>query len=70
MSAEKRQEKKLHIVTPLVRSNQLSLKNGFEVMLKLDNIQIPGSFKIRGVGNMCQRSLEDNPSVSAFSVNF
>ena len=55
---------KLHIETPLVRSNALSKENGFEVLLKLENIQLPGSFKIRGIGHMCQKSLDENPKVS------
>jgi len=33
-------------------------------MLKLDNVQIPGSFKIRGIGNMCQKSLKENPTAT------
>ena len=45
----------LHIVTPTVHSTPLSKCAGFEVYLKLENLQIPGSFKIRGVGNLCQK---------------
>lgn len=43
----------LHIETPLVPSRQLSLLSGRSVWLKLDALQPPGSFKIRGVGHAC-----------------
>ena len=29
------------------------------ICLKLDNLQAPGSFKIRGIGNTCQKALEN-----------
>jgi threonine dehydratase len=35
-------------ITPLERSGVLSLRHGAEVFLKLDNLQVTGSFKIRG----------------------
>lgn len=44
----------LHIETPLVESRQLSLSSGRSVWLKLDALQPPGSFKIRGVGLACE----------------
>ena len=53
----------LHIETPLVKSHSLSKKRGFEILLKLDNTQEPGSFKIRGIGNMCASKLKENPNV-------
>jgi threonine dehydratase len=34
--------------TPLERSSVLSLRHGADVFLKLDNLQVTGSFKIRG----------------------
>ena len=43
----------LHIDTPLVESRALSLHSGRSVWLKLDALQPPGSFKIRGVGHAC-----------------
>jgi threonine dehydratase len=37
--------------TPLVRSEALSAELGSEVLLKLENLQITGSFKLRGATN-------------------
>ncbi len=37
--------------TPLVPSTFLSERSGFEVYLKLENFQVTGSFKVRGVLN-------------------
>jgi L-serine/L-threonine ammonia-lyase len=44
----------LHINTPLLESRALSERAGFSVWLKLDALQPPGSFKIRGVGHACE----------------
>ena len=44
----------LHIETPLIQSRQLSQLSGRAVWLKLDALQPPGSFKIRGVGYACE----------------
>lgn len=44
----------LHINTPLVESLPLSLAAGRAVWLKLDALQPPGSFKIRGIGLACK----------------
>lgn len=44
----------LHIQTPLVRSQPLSLVSGKNVWLKLDALQPSGSFKLRGVGSVCE----------------
>lgn len=44
----------LHIETPLVASRPLSLASGREVWLKLDALQPPGSFKMRGIGHACE----------------
>ncbi|MES2947284.1 MAG: pyridoxal-phosphate dependent enzyme [Pseudomonadota bacterium] len=43
----------LHIETPLLQSRQLSLLSGRAVWMKLEALQAPGSFKIRGVGHAC-----------------
>ena len=43
----------LHIETPLIQSRQLSPLTGRDIWLKLDALQPPGSFKIRGVGHAC-----------------
>ncbi|XP_048732850.2 L-serine dehydratase/L-threonine deaminase-like [Ostrea edulis] len=50
--------KHLHIVTPTIHSTPLSKLAGFQVFLKLENLQVPGSFKIRGIGNLCQKAAE------------
>lgn len=44
----------LHIETPLVESRALSIGTGRTVWLKLETVQPPGSFKIRGIGLACQ----------------
>ena len=44
----------LHINTPLFESRQLSLITERSVWLKLDALQVPGSFKIRGIGLACE----------------
>lgn len=44
----------LHIETPLVRSQPLSLLSRKDVWLKLDALQPSGSFKLRGVGALCE----------------
>jgi L-serine/L-threonine ammonia-lyase len=45
----------LHINTPLIQSQSLSHLTGKEVYLKLEALQPPGSFKIRGIGLLCER---------------
>jgi L-serine/L-threonine ammonia-lyase len=44
----------LHINTPLLLSHSLSQATGREVWVKLDALQPPGSFKIRGIGFACE----------------
>ncbi|TAL94324.1 MAG: pyridoxal-phosphate dependent enzyme [Paraburkholderia sp.] len=44
----------LHIQTPLLTSRPLGLAAGATVLLKLDAMQPPGSFKIRGIGYACE----------------
>ncbi len=46
--------KPLHVETPLFESRPLSIQSGRGVWLKLDALQPPGSFKIRGIGFACQ----------------
>ena len=46
--------KPLHIETPLFESRALTLVAGRIVWLKLESMQPPGSFKIRGIGLACQ----------------
>ena len=49
----------LHIQTPVVRSQSLSLASGMDVWLKLDALQPCGSFKLRGVGAVCERHVRE-----------
>jgi L-serine/L-threonine ammonia-lyase len=44
----------LHIETPLIESRALSAAAGRTVCLKLEAVQPPGSFKIRGIGLACE----------------
>ncbi|CAD5110486.1 serine/threonine dehydratase family protein [Zestomonas carbonaria] len=44
----------LHIETPLIQSRPLSLAAGRSIWLKLEALQPPGSFKIRGIGAACE----------------
>lgn len=44
----------LHVNTPLIESRPLSLASGREIWLKLDALQPPGSFKLRGIGHACE----------------
>jgi len=44
----------LHIETPLLESGALSALSGKAVWLKMEAMQPPGSFKIRGIGLACQ----------------
>ncbi|XP_052799989.1 serine dehydratase-like [Mya arenaria] len=46
----------LHMVTPCIRSFPISAHTGYDVYLKLENLQIPGSFKIRGIGNLLRNA--------------
>lgn len=50
-------QKPLHIKTPAILSTPLSKCAGLQVYLKLENLQVPGSFKIRGIGNLCQKAV-------------
>nr|XP_045610217.1 L-serine dehydratase/L-threonine deaminase-like [Procambarus clarkii] len=49
----------LHMVSPLISSTSLSQLCGREVLLKLDNTQPSGSFKIRGIGHFIGKNLEN-----------
>ncbi|MFZ6768383.1 pyridoxal-phosphate dependent enzyme [Undibacterium sp. Di26W] len=46
----------LHISTPLLEHRRLSASLGKPVWLKMENTQPSGSFKLRGIGLMCQRA--------------
>ena len=49
----------LHLRTPLLRSDALgrALGGGANVWLKMDSLQPPGSFKLRGVGNLVRNAI-------------
>ncbi|KAI9144249.1 l-serine dehydratase/L-threonine deaminase-like protein [Paraphysoderma sedebokerense] len=69
MAVDQLSHNPLHIVTPLLHSSQLSSQLGCSVWLKLECLQPSGSFKIRGIGHMCQTLLakkkEQNSDLSA-----
>jgi L-serine/L-threonine ammonia-lyase len=44
----------LHIPTPLIESRPLSTRSSKSFWLKMEAMQTPGSFKIRGIGLACQ----------------
>lgn len=44
-----------HTATPLLASWALSREAGTTVLLKCENVQPAGSFKIRGIGHFCQQ---------------
>lgn len=44
----------LHVKTPIRDSVALSKVAGTSVYLKMDSAQPSGSFKIRGIGHLCQ----------------
>lgn len=47
----------LHITTPLLVHSALSAAMGKHVMLKMESLQPAGSFKLRGIGVLCQRAV-------------
>jgi len=47
-----------HVVTPLLESTGMSKRVGTTVFLKMESSQPTGSFKIRGIGHMCQNVRE------------
>ncbi|MCR9191581.1 MAG: pyridoxal-phosphate dependent enzyme [Gammaproteobacteria bacterium] len=49
----------LHVVTPLLYSKRLELHTGKKVYLKVETLQPSGSFKLRGLGRLCQCYAED-----------
>ncbi|RUS84806.1 hypothetical protein EGW08_007421 [Elysia chlorotica] len=50
-------EKQLYVETPVILSHELTRKAGYKVYLKLENLQPPGSFKIRGISHMIQKAV-------------
>ncbi|KAK2538123.1 hypothetical protein Q9966_005884 [Columba livia] len=49
-------KKPFHIVSPLLESLSLSRAGGTRVYMKLENVQPAGSFKIQGIGHLCQEA--------------
>ena len=47
----------LHIQTPLLLHRGLSAQLNKRVLLKMESSQPSGSFKLRGIGLMCQRAV-------------
>ncbi len=45
--------KKLYVVTPLIESLQISKRVGYNVFIKMENLQPCGSFKLRGLSYHC-----------------
>ena len=58
MAASKDGIKSLYVQTPLIRSRKLSDKIGLSVWLKLENLQNSGSFKARGIGQLCAKAVQ------------
>ncbi|NXY53542.1 SDSL protein, partial [Callaeas wilsoni] len=58
-------QKPFHVVSPVLESLPLSKAVGTKVFMKLETVQPSGSFKIRGIGHLCQdvrgRALPDPP---------
>ena len=52
-----------YIATPLLQSPLSSVIGTIDVKFKMENLQVSGSFKDRGIGNMIQ-SLSDSSSIS------
>lgn len=56
-SSTKGRDAPLHIVSPLLESPTLSELCGRQVLLKMDNTQPSGSFKIRGIGHHIKKKV-------------
>ncbi|KAH8145549.1 uncharacterized protein LAJ45_10349 [Morchella importuna] len=54
------------IRTPLLESNALSKAAGCRVFMKMDMFQPSGSFKSRGVGNLCLKAVQSRPGPIRF----
>ncbi|XP_039240144.1 L-serine dehydratase/L-threonine deaminase-like [Pipra filicauda] len=49
-------QKPFHIISAIPESLPLSKAAGTKVFMKLENVQPTGSFKIRGIGHLCQEA--------------
>lgn len=54
MESHSSQTVPFHVTTPLLESWALSQVAGTTILLKCENVQPVGSFKIRGIGHFCQ----------------
>ena len=52
----------LHRETPLLESIPLSAASGRRVFLKMENMQPSGSFKLRGIGRLCEEAAAQGAS--------
>ncbi|KAK5916305.1 hypothetical protein CgunFtcFv8_011303 [Champsocephalus gunnari] len=52
-----------HLNTPLLESVSMTQRVGTPVFLKMENSQPSGSFKIRGIGHLCQQLATDSKGV-------
>uniref|UniRef100_A0A673BYA2 L-serine ammonia-lyase n=1 Tax=Sphaeramia orbicularis TaxID=375764 RepID=A0A673BYA2_9TELE len=52
-----------HVNTPLLESMSMSKLVGTTVYLKMENSQPTGSFKIRGIGHLCQKLAKESTGV-------
>lgn len=55
--------------TPCATSFALGRRHGGEVRLKLENVQVTGSFKARGAGNLLRRLVEIDPDVRVVAAS-
>ena len=55
--------------TPLERSNLFSQMTGYDVMLKLENMQRTGSFKVRGASNCIQTLSEEQKACGVIAAS-
>lgn len=52
-----------HVNTPLLESTAMSKRLGTTVYMKMENSQPSGSFKIRGIGHLCQKLASQSKGV-------
>ncbi|KAH0369389.1 tryptophan synthase beta subunit-like PLP-dependent enzyme, partial [Aureobasidium melanogenum] len=50
------------VTTPLIESSTLSKAAGCRIFLKLENLQLSGSFKARGIGHLMQSAISSSPN--------
>ncbi|KAJ8312442.1 hypothetical protein KUTeg_009815 [Tegillarca granosa] len=55
----KENKDQLYVVTPTIHSYPMSKHAGFNVYLKLENLQKPGSFKIRGSEAVYKKAIQN-----------